>query len=95
MAILELHSIAHQFVARRVLGGIGLALVAVEFVPLAGSSHTGKSKLIKIACGLLKPSSGSVSLGFQNILPSILTIGLIGAGLNRLMGLAQARLRTA
>ncbi len=67
MAILELQSITHEFGTRRVLGGIRLAVAAGEFVSIIGSSSTGKSTLIKIACGLLKPTSGSVTLGGETV----------------------------
>ena len=67
MALIELKDISHQFGTRRILGGISLAVAAGEFVSIIGSSSTGKSTLIKIACGLLKPSSGSVTLGGEPV----------------------------
>ena len=45
------------------LDGIGLNILAGEFVALVGPSGCGKSTLLRIVSGLLEPTSGRVNVG--------------------------------
>jgi NitT/TauT family transport system ATP-binding protein len=47
--------------AVQALGPIGLAIRHVEFVSIVGPSGCGKSTLLDVLCGLVRPTSGSVS----------------------------------
>jgi heme exporter protein A len=46
---------------RHVLKGVSLALRAGELLQVSGPNGTGKTTLLRVACGLLRPESGSVS----------------------------------
>lgn len=53
---------------RMALDGVSFSIEPGSFVGIAGSSGSGKTTLVKILKGLLKPSSGQVSLGsFCNV----------------------------
>ena len=54
---------------RMALDGVSFSIEPGSFVGIAGSSGSGKTTLVKILKGLLKPSSGQVSLG--QILPFV------------------------
>jgi heme exporter protein A len=45
---------------RHVLRGVSLALGPRELVQVAGPNGTGKTTLLRVACGLLRPEQGSV-----------------------------------
>jgi|TARA_B110000438_G_scaffold275886_1_gene297192 ABC-type nitrate/sulfonate/bicarbonate transport system ATPase subunit len=57
-----------------VLNDINLRVVQGEFVSLIGPSGCGKSTLLKIACGLLPPSEGKLTLNDSPAAP----LGTIG-----------------
>ncbi len=59
---LELRGIEKRFGAKQALGGVDLTVGAGEVVGLLGPNGAGKSTLTKIACGLTRPSAGSVAL---------------------------------
>src|SRR5437763_3920490 len=44
------------------LGGVDLSVARGELVGLLGPNGAGKSTLVKIACGLVRPSSGSATV---------------------------------
>ncbi len=44
------------------LGGVELTVAAGELVGLLGPNGAGKSTLVKIACGLVRPTSGSATI---------------------------------
>ena len=52
----------HAPIAREAVAGISLRVDAGEVVGLIGPNAAGKSTLARIACGLLRPDSGSVRL---------------------------------
>jgi phospholipid/cholesterol/gamma-HCH transport system ATP-binding protein len=59
ISIMDLYK---SFGENHVLRGVNLEVKNKENVVVLGRSGTGKSVLIKIICGLLKPDQGSVNV---------------------------------
>jgi nitrate ABC transporter ATP-binding subunit len=62
VAYLELSGVSKSFGASSVLKDINLAVNKGEFVAIVGYSGAGKTTLINLIAGLLKPDAGSVTL---------------------------------
>ncbi len=60
--VISIKGLYKSFGENEVLRGIGLDVHNKENVVVLGRSGTGKSVLIKIVCGLLKPDSGQVNV---------------------------------
>src|SRR6476646_6305902 len=60
--VISIRSLEKSFGSNRVLRGIDLDVYQGENVVVLGRSGTGKSVLIKIIAGLLKPDKGSVNV---------------------------------
>ncbi|MBK5294137.1 MAG: ABC transporter ATP-binding protein, partial [Acidobacteriia bacterium] len=58
MAFLKLQGVHKSFGPRSVLDNVNLYMEEGEFVSVVGTSASGKSTLLKIAAGLLKPDAG-------------------------------------
>ena len=63
--MLKLTNITHRFDGRAVLEGVSLTLNSKQRVALMGPSGIGKTTLLRIALGLLKPTEGTVENRFQ------------------------------
>lgn len=61
-AAIEARGLAHRFAELEVLAEIDLRVGAGEVVGLVGPSGCGKSTLLELACGLIEPSAGSISV---------------------------------
>lgn len=66
-AVLELQDIRAGFPRHPVLSGVNISLAAGEIAVLLGPNGSGKTSLLKTACGLLKPLSGKVFLDGRDI----------------------------
>lgn len=62
---LELNQIEKRFGGRRVLKGIELSAQGGSVVAITGPNGTGKSTLIKIVAGLMRPTKGEVRLSIE------------------------------
>jgi ABC-2 type transport system ATP-binding protein len=55
---LAAHGLEKRYRSTTALGGVDLSVEAGELVGLLGPNGAGKSTLVKIACGLVRPTSG-------------------------------------
>jgi ABC-2 type transport system ATP-binding protein len=62
-AALAVRGLAKRYGSVAALGGVDLEVGEGELVGLLGPNGAGKSTLTKIACGLVRPSSGTVTVG--------------------------------
>ena len=60
--VIEISQVTHRFKEKEVLKGISLSVDRGEIIGLLGPSGAGKTTLIKIITGQLKPTSGEVRL---------------------------------
>lgn len=77
---LELSDVGYAISGRPILNGISLTVNRGEVTAVVGPSGTGKSTLVSIALGLLRPTAGDVRIA--------------GTSLGRLRGRALARHRS-
>ena len=61
-AILEAHALGMQYGRRRALTDCTLNIPPGHVVGLVGPNGAGKSTLLKLACGMLTPTSGTISV---------------------------------
>ena len=61
-AILEAHALGMRYGRRRALTDCTLDIPPGHVVGLVGPNGAGKSTLLKLACGMLNPTSGSISV---------------------------------
>lgn len=62
MAFLELKNVSKGFGGHSVLSNVDLSIAEGEFVAIVGYSGQGKTTLISLIAGLIKPDSGEVTL---------------------------------
>jgi nitrate/nitrite transport system ATP-binding protein len=63
LAFLQVRSVSKSFGTREVLKDINLDVEKGEFVSIVGFTGSGKTTFINIAAGLLRPDSGSITIG--------------------------------
>lgn len=61
--MIELRNVTKQFGARRAVDGLDLTVHAGELFAFLGPNGAGKTTTIKMICGLLAPSRGTVLVG--------------------------------
>ncbi len=66
-ASLSLHGVEFRYGEQSVLAGVSLDLSAGCFLGLIGPNGSGKTTMVRLAAGLLKPSRGEVILDGRNI----------------------------
>src|SRR6266478_4634214 len=62
MAFLELKNVSRSFGGAPVLQDINLSIEKGEFVAIVGFSGAGKTTLISLIAGLLRPDAGTITL---------------------------------
>ena len=71
MTALAARGICKSFGRRQVLTGLDLEVAAGEMVAVVGENGTGKTTLLRILAGDLRPDTGSVTIGGQaGLLPA-------------------------
>ncbi len=58
-----IEAVAHSYGELRTIESLDLEIAGAEVVGLVGPSGCGKSTLLELACGLLEPSAGRISVG--------------------------------
>jgi ABC-2 type transport system ATP-binding protein len=78
-AAFECHGLAKRYGPTEALAGVDLEVQAGELVGLLGPNGAGKSTLVKVACGLVRPMSGSAQVSGHpaGSLPARATIGYL------------------
>ena len=66
---IELRNVSLSFESKQVLTGISFAVGAGETLILLGVSGSGKSVLLKLMLGLIKPDSGQILIEGQDLVP--------------------------
>ena len=62
MSFLELKNVSKSYGGTPILGDVNLSLVEGEFVAIVGYSGQGKTTLMSMIAGLVKPHSGEITL---------------------------------
>ena len=65
--ILELRNVRASYGSIEVLHGVNLSVGRGEVVALLGPNGAGKSTMIKVVSGLLRPTSGQLSVGGRDV----------------------------
>ena len=60
--VIEIHNVSFAYAQEPVLRDVSLSVPAEEFLGIIGPNGGGKSTLIKLILGLLKPHGGSISV---------------------------------
>jgi nitrate/nitrite transport system ATP-binding protein len=63
VAFIEIEGVSKHLGARHVLDGVSLSIDRGEFVSIVGTMGSGKSTLVAIASGLMRPDAGTVTVG--------------------------------
>ncbi len=61
--VIELHNVSHAFEGRKILDGFTLRVTRGERIGIIGNNGVGKTTLLRLMLGELKPNRGTVKLG--------------------------------
>ncbi len=67
--VIELHDVRIAFESHEVLRGIDLAVLKGEILTIMGGSGSGKSVLLRLLAGLIKPNRGEIRIEGTNTVP--------------------------
>jgi phospholipid/cholesterol/gamma-HCH transport system ATP-binding protein len=67
--MIELHGVRIAFDGHEVLRGIDLAIAEGEILTIMGGSGSGKSVLLRLLAGLIKPNRGEIHIRGTDIVP--------------------------
>jgi ABC-type multidrug transport system fused ATPase/permease subunit len=67
LAAIEIRDVACSFGAVRALDGVSLDVAAETVTGIVGPNDAGKTTLIDVLCGLVRPSCGSVRIFGQDV----------------------------
>jgi len=61
--VIELHNVSHAFGGRKILDGLTLRVTRGERIGIVGNNGVGKTTLLRLMLGELKPDRGNIKLG--------------------------------
>jgi phospholipid/cholesterol/gamma-HCH transport system ATP-binding protein len=67
--VIELHGVYIAFESQEVLHGIDLSVLPGEILTIMGGSGSGKSVLLRLIAGLIKPDRGEIRIDGTNTVP--------------------------
>jgi lipopolysaccharide export system ATP-binding protein len=67
MALLKVRGLVKSYGRRRVVDGVDFEVNAGEIVGLLGPNGAGKTTTFRMACGMIDPDAGEVTLANQNV----------------------------
>ena len=67
--VIELHAVHIAFESPEVLRGIDLSVMKGEILTIMGGSGSGKTVLLRLIAGLIKPDRGKIRIDGTNIVP--------------------------
>jgi phospholipid/cholesterol/gamma-HCH transport system ATP-binding protein len=67
--VIELHRVRIAFESHEVLRGIDLSVLRGEILTIMGGSGSGKSVLLRLIAGLIKPDRGEIRIDGTDIVP--------------------------
>jgi phospholipid/cholesterol/gamma-HCH transport system ATP-binding protein len=67
--IIELHAVHIAFESHEVLRGLDLSVMTGEILTVMGGSGSGKSVLLRLIAGLIKPDQGEIRIAGTDIVP--------------------------
>lgn len=79
---IEVKNASFAYAKSEVLSGVNLEVHEGDFVAIVGPNGGGKSTLMKLMVGLLKPSSGEVRVFGENVPSKHLSIGYVPQNTN-------------
>lgn len=65
--LISLHDVYYRYSGQNILSGLDFEVLPGESVVITGASGVGKSTLVRLAAGLLRPCSGSAVINTQKI----------------------------
>jgi phospholipid/cholesterol/gamma-HCH transport system ATP-binding protein len=67
--VIELHAVHIAFESHEVLRGLDLSVMTGEILTVMGGSGSGKSVLLRLIAGLIKPDQGEIRIAGTDIVP--------------------------
>jgi phospholipid/cholesterol/gamma-HCH transport system ATP-binding protein len=67
--VIELHAVHIAFESHEVLRGLDLSVMKGEILTIMGGSGSGKSVLLRLIAGLIKPDQGEIRIAGTDIVP--------------------------
>lgn len=71
-ALIEVDKLSHSYGDRNILNEISLTINKGKVIGLLGPSGAGKTTLVNILTGQLKPKSGTVRISEENLVTGIM-----------------------